>query len=379
MRRERRGAGEGPRRIADTGRLAAATGGVRASWGRPGWHGLRLAGGPAWVTTSSSRTAMAATTCLSERVQDGLDEVRQAVVPAPGAERLPGPDRPCRRTRVCGLRSPRRSKTRGTSSFLASPDAAASVWCGREVEHWRAKHGSEGLLVLLTDGEILWDEHANDFDWSVTTALGPAFAGAFEEEPFHVDMRWARSETQLDLTDGRFRDQVADLAAPVHGMAKDELASEDVRQHRRAVRQAIAAGIALVLLTIAAVATSVFAVQATAARRDASSTTPTCSERARVDRRPEKAADGQTRSRKKRLGQIEQATKRRAPERQRAEARTATSTVANGNAQASRTPTSTSPTSTSARRNTNLTRAAWRCGSRRCSPRPGSRRAAASS
>ena len=58
-------------------------------------------------------------------------------------------------------------------------------------------------------------------------------------------MRWARSETQLDLTDGRFRDQVADLAAPVHGMAKDELASEDVRQHRRAMRQAVAAGIAL--------------------------------------------------------------------------------------------------------------------------------------
>ena len=72
---------------------------------------------------------------------------------------------------------------------------------------------------------------------------------------------------QLDLTDGRFRDQIADLAAPVHGMAKDELASEDVRQHRRALRHAIAAGIALVFLTLAAIATSVFAVNA-AARAD---------------------------------------------------------------------------------------------------------------
>jgi hypothetical protein len=154
--------------------------------------------------------------------------------------------------------------------FLASPDAAQSVWCSREVEHFRAKHGSEGLLVLLTDGEILWDEEKNDFDWSVTTALGPAFAGAFREEPFHVDMRWARSEEQLDLTDGRFRNQVADLAAPVHGMAKDELASEDVRQHRRAIRQAIAAGVALVFLTVASVVMSVFAVNSAAeARRNA--------------------------------------------------------------------------------------------------------------
>ena len=71
------------------------------------------------------------------------------------------------------------------------------------------------MLLLLTDGEIRWDEDTNDFDWATTTALGSAFAGAFAEEPLHVDMRWARSETQLDLTDGRFRDQIADLAAPV--------------------------------------------------------------------------------------------------------------------------------------------------------------------
>ncbi|MGO9875008.1 MAG: TIR domain-containing protein [Acidimicrobiia bacterium] len=154
--------------------------------------------------------------------------------------------------------------------FLASPDAAASVWCGREVEHWRAKHGSDGLLVLLTDGEIRWDESANDFDWKATTALGSAFAGCFQEEPFHVDMRWARAEVQLDLTDGRFRDHIADLAAPAHGMAKDELTGEDVRQHRRALRQAVAAGVALVVLTLASIATSVFAVNAAgAARRSA--------------------------------------------------------------------------------------------------------------
>jgi hypothetical protein len=151
--------------------------------------------------------------------------------------------------------------------YLASPDAAASVWCRREVEHWRANHGSDGLLVLLTDGEIRWDEKRNDFDWETTTALGPAFVGCFQEEPFHVDMRWARAEAQVGLTDGRFRDQIADLAAPAHGMAKDELAGEDVRQHRRALRQAVAAGVALVFLTLASIVTSVFAVNAAAAAR----------------------------------------------------------------------------------------------------------------
>ncbi len=174
--------------------------------------------------------------------------------------------------------------------FLASPDAAESVWCSREVEHWRSLHGSEGLLILLTDGEILWDETTNDFNWGTTTALGAAFASCFVEEPFFVDMRWARSESQLDLTNGQFRDQIADLAAPVRGMAKDELASEDVKQHRRAIRQAIAAGVALAFLTVAAVVTSFFAVNNAGAARRSAERARTEFQRAEAARAKEEAA-----------------------------------------------------------------------------------------
>src|SRR6266446_10501831 len=47
---------------------------------------------------------------------------------------------------------------------LSSPEAAASPWVAREVAQWRAKHGSDNLLVLLTDGEIVWDNDARDFN-----------------------------------------------------------------------------------------------------------------------------------------------------------------------------------------------------------------------
>jgi len=98
--------------------------------------------------------------------------------------------------------------------LLASPEAASSSWVAREVAQWRARRGSDGMLVLLSDGEIVWDAARGDFDWAEITALGTSFAGCFAEEPLYVDMRWARSEVQLDLTDGRFRDQIAELAAP---------------------------------------------------------------------------------------------------------------------------------------------------------------------
>jgi len=53
-------------------------------------------------------------------------------------------------------------------------------------------------------------------------------------------------------------------------MAKNDLAGADVRQHRRTLRHAFVAGIALVLLTLASIATSALALGAVAdARRSA--------------------------------------------------------------------------------------------------------------
>ena len=64
------------------------------------------------------------------------------------------------------------------------------------------------------------------------------------------------------------------LPRPCTGTAKDELASEDVRQHRRTLRHAWATGIALFAVTLAAIAMSVFAVNAAAAHRAAARRTP---------------------------------------------------------------------------------------------------------
>src|SRR5689334_17890722 len=74
--------------------------------------------------------------------------------------------------------------------FLASPEAAASVWCGREAERWRATKPTEKLLIGLTDGDLVWNDAANDFDWTRTNALPDVLRGAFAEEPRYIDLRW---------------------------------------------------------------------------------------------------------------------------------------------------------------------------------------------
>ena len=144
--------------------------------------------------------------------------------------------------------------------LLASPDAAASRWVNLEIEQWLATHSVETVLPVLTEGTLVWNPDLGDFDPAESTALPTALAGAFVDEPRHLDVRWGRDETHLDLRHSRFRAQVATLAAPMHGIARDDLEGEDVRLHRRALRLAWGGAAALVLLTVGALLAAGFAV-----------------------------------------------------------------------------------------------------------------------
>lgn len=142
--------------------------------------------------------------------------------------------------------------------LLASPQAATSEWVNRELEHWLATKSPDRILVVLTDGTWEWEPSART---SVGSAVPPAMRAAFSNEPRHLDLRWARSETDLDLRNSRFRDAAAQLAAPVHGIAKDELESEDIQLHRRARRLARGATSLLVVLLVLALVLGGIALQ----------------------------------------------------------------------------------------------------------------------
>jgi WD40 repeat protein len=141
--------------------------------------------------------------------------------------------------------------------LLASPQAAASEWVDREAHFWRRNKGVERILIVLTDGEPLWNgEHAGD---TRVRVLPPTLDGAFSDEPRYVDLRWAQHGEDLTLTHPRWLESIADLAAPLHGKPKDELSSEEVRQHRRTKRVVRSAVTVLAALTAAAVTLSVLA------------------------------------------------------------------------------------------------------------------------
>ena len=143
--------------------------------------------------------------------------------------------------------------------LLASPEAAQSEWVNKEIAHWLTTKSIDHMLPVVTDGSWDWDASIGDFT-PESSAVPGALRGALIAEPRHLDVRWARSETDLDLRNSQFRLAVADLAAPMHGIAKDELEGEDIRQHRRARRLARLGVSALAVLVVIAVVFGVFAV-----------------------------------------------------------------------------------------------------------------------
>ncbi|HSJ35201.1 MAG TPA: TIR domain-containing protein [Acidimicrobiia bacterium] len=131
--------------------------------------------------------------------------------------------------------------------LLLSPDAAQSPWVNQEIDYWKTNKDPSRILPVVTDGTFTWDGTDITGD-----AVPDALQGVFTEEPRWVDLRFARGEDQLDLKNPRFSAAVADIASALRVVPKDELESEEVKQHRRTIRTAWTAGVVVIALGIAA-------------------------------------------------------------------------------------------------------------------------------
>ena len=141
---------------------------------------------------------------------------------------------------------------------VLSPRAAASEWVNKEVAYWLEHRGPDQLLIVLAEGHLHWDEATGRFDPDRSDAALPVLTepGVLAAEPLYVDVS---GDAPWDPHAPTFRDKVTDLAAPIHGKSKYELASDDVREQRRFRRLRRAAIIGLAMLTVIAVAAAAIA------------------------------------------------------------------------------------------------------------------------
>src|SRR6185503_7585261 len=146
--------------------------------------------------------------------------------------------------------------------LLASPAVAQSKWVEQEVDWWLRNRSAQRLLIVWTDGDLVWDSARTDFDWEKTTALPRRLQGAFPQEPLYLDLRWAKTNNDLSLRRPRFADAVARVAATLRGLSLDEMIGEDVKQHRQTIGFLRFAVVTLLVLTVSAVLAAFLALKA---------------------------------------------------------------------------------------------------------------------
>src|SRR5262245_27711169 len=133
--------------------------------------------------------------------------------------------------------------------LFASPQAAASKWCGHEVQTWLDTKGTDKLLIALTEGELIWDTQSLDFVWGPETPLPAVMRGRLRNEPLWVDLRTFRQGGEkVSRNNQAFLAAGATLAAPIRGIAKEDLLSEEVANQRRNLMWARGAAAALAAL-----------------------------------------------------------------------------------------------------------------------------------
>ncbi len=159
-----------------------------------------------------------------------------------------------------GLKESLHAKLDGTDwlVLLLSEDCAQSQWVAAEIENWLVTKPKNRVALVHTDGELLWGD--GDWDWERSTAAPRGLSGVYDEEPLWLDLRKYHDDADLDIrTNPAFRDDLATLAAPLHGVSKEDLVGEDLVQYRKSKRLRRIAIIGLVVLTIAAVSASIIA------------------------------------------------------------------------------------------------------------------------
>ncbi|HEX5334305.1 MAG TPA: hypothetical protein VFW55_00395, partial [Propionicimonas sp.] len=142
--------------------------------------------------------------------------------------------------------------------LLLSPAAAASAYVEKEVAWWLDHKGPATILLVLDAGDLAWDQAGNRF--SAGSPVPACLRDAFAEEPRWLDLRWVHGSPD-PAGDPRFAAAMADLSAPIRGIARDDLIGEDLTQHRRVRRLATSAVSLLALLLVISIVSTVLAVR----------------------------------------------------------------------------------------------------------------------
>jgi WD40 repeat protein len=137
--------------------------------------------------------------------------------------------------------------------LIASKRAGRSPWVEREIRWWLENRSAKTLIIVVADGQLVWDRDRNDFDPEASSALPPVLQGALDEEPLWVPILGEKP------SDEELRSAIIDIAAPLKGISKERLVAAAEQERRRTMRWVLGVIAGLSVLLVAAIVAGVIA------------------------------------------------------------------------------------------------------------------------
>jgi len=142
--------------------------------------------------------------------------------------------------------------------LFASPIAASSAWVSKEINVWINKNysneaGLQKIIIVLTDGKIVWDPDTEDFNWELTNCLPrEALKGRFKGEPFWIDLTpYVRSTEQgkvIDYKSAGFTLAMTKIIGAIRGVEPWKIESAELKRIRNTRR--FLASVCFILLSL---------------------------------------------------------------------------------------------------------------------------------
>ncbi len=145
--------------------------------------------------------------------------------------------------------------------LLASPGSAASIWVGREIEHWLSSRSADRILVVVAAGEysLATSEDGFHINDDPKQAIHAQLADVSVPADNVVDLRLFLKEQEPDADSYAFRFAVAPIAGKLRGVVADEVLAEDAKLRRRTSLFVRSALVVLAALTVVSVVAGVLA------------------------------------------------------------------------------------------------------------------------
>lgn len=136
--------------------------------------------------------------------------------------------------------------------YIASKEGSKSKWVQRELDYWLSRNGIETIIIVLLDGDIVWNDSTNSLSIKDTTALPEILSRQYNFEPKYVDFKSAWSKKHNLQNNNVYLDGIASIISTIKNVTKDLIIGEEIK--RKTLLKNTILGTSLILISISMIA-----------------------------------------------------------------------------------------------------------------------------